>query len=74
MGRPRNSLGDKRWLKIEFLRKSCGYDRDEFCKRIGISRTRWSQYSNADEFDKMPIKTLKNIGDLLCTNIGELIM
>lgn len=71
MARPRNSLSDKNWLKIEYLRKLKGYDRDEFLAKTGISNSAWYGYSKA--FGNITYGKLQNISELLGVDVKELV-
>lgn len=71
MGKPRNSLKDSRWLKIEYLRKLKGYGREEFLAKTGISNSTWHNYSIT--FDNITYGKLQSISELLGVEVKELV-
>ena len=71
MARPRKSLADKVWLKWEYLRKANGYELDEWCLKLGVSRQTWHRYSS--DASNVTLSTLREISRLTHTPIDEVV-
>ena len=71
MARPRKSLNDPLWLKWDYLRKVHGYDADEWCNKLGISRQTWYRYSKS--VDHAEVAMIRRMCELLHKPISEVV-